>query len=67
MTTKSEPAKMDETITNNKAPAELKKGELTVSELDAAVGGDMTEYAIEPRPEPNLILKVCVAVISSLL
>ena len=65
MTTKSEPAKMDETITNNKA--QLKTGELTVSELDAAVGGDLTEYAIEPRPEPNLILKVCVAVISSLL
>jgi len=65
MTTKSEPAKMDETITNNKA--QLKNGELTVSELDAAVGGDLTEYAIERRPEPNLILKVCVAVISSLL
>ena len=61
MTTKSEPAKMDETITNNKA--QLKNGELTVSELDAAVGGDLTEYKAAEQP---LIFRVYAAVISLL-
>ena len=46
------------------AAAELTSRELTVSELDAAVGGDI----IETKPlEVPLIIKVCATVISSLL
>jgi len=44
--------------------AELTSRELTVSELDAAVGGDI----IETKPlEVPLMIKVCATVISSLL